>query len=96
MSTDRSAHCCLCGQPRKPTQKPVDRFNNGTEIVNMAKHRPMQPGRWENEPQVLVNVGLWRNGGTATGQTHMCDDCILVGLKHAKVWVDTQIAALSP
>lgn len=94
MATDRSAHCCLCGALRRPTQKPVDSFGNNVAIVHLADHRPMLDGRWEERPQMLVNVSMWRNGGTAPGQTHICDDCIVVGLKEARRFVDSSLAAL--
>ena len=87
-------HCCLCGAPRKPTQQPVGTFGNGTEIVRMDEHRPMLPGRWEKSPQLLVRVSMWRNGGVAPGDTHMCDDCIVIGLRRAKAFVDSALKAL--
>lgn len=93
--TDRSAHCCLCGAPRRPTQKPVESFGNGVPIIQISDHRELREGRWEESPQMLVSVSMWRNGGTSPGRTHMCDDCILVGLRHAKQFVDSSIAALS-
>lgn len=93
---DRSAHCCLCGAPRRPTQKPVESFGNDVECISMKDHRPLQEGRWEASPQLLVSVSMWRNGGTAPGQTHMCDECIVVGLRRAKKFVDESLAALSP
>jgi len=94
--TDRSAHCCLCGELRRPTQRPVESFGNGRPIVQMDQHRPMRAGRWEESPQMLVSVNMYRNGGTAAGQTHICDGCIVVGLKHAKRFVDQSLAALAP
>jgi hypothetical protein len=90
----RSANCCLCGAPRRPTQRPVEGFGNDGRIISMADHRPMLPGRWEDRPQMIAQVSFYRNGGTAPGQTHICDDCILVGLRHAKEFVDASIAAL--
>lgn len=90
----RSAHCCLCGEPRKPTQQPVRSFGNDQRIVQMDQHRLMQEGRWEQSPQLLVSVSMWRNGGT-NEHTHMCDSCILVGLEEAKRFVDGAIAALA-
>lgn len=92
--TDRSAHCCLCGALRRPTQKPVESFGNEAHVIQMADHRPMKEGRWEQSPQMIVSVLMWRNGGTSPGLTHICDDCILVGLRHAKQFVDDSIAAL--
>lgn len=96
---DRSKHCCLCGEPRRPTQAPVEEFGNGLPIIHMDEHRDMKPGRWENSPQLLVNVSMWRNGGTSPGETHMCDGCIIVGLLEAKRFVDgalRDLGALPP
>lgn len=95
-SVDRSAHCCLCGAPRRPTQKPVEGFGNNVECIAIGEHRPLQEGRWETNPQLLVSVSMWRNGGTAAGQTHICDDCIVVGLEAAKRFVDASLKALAP
>jgi hypothetical protein len=93
---NRSAHCCLCGQPRKPTQKPVSSFGNNATCISIKDHRPLQAGRWEENPQLIINVSIWRNGGTAEGETHICDDCIVVGLKSAKQFVETSLAVLAP
>lgn len=90
----RSLHCCLCGEPRRPTQAPVESFGNNCACVTIADHRPLQEGRWESSPQMLVNVSMWRNGGTASGQTHICNGCIVVGLQQAKQFVDASLAAL--
>lgn len=94
MASDRTAHCCLCGAPRRPTQKPVDSFGNNLACITIGDHRPLQEGRWEISPQMCVNVSMWRNGGAARGEAHICDDCIIVGLKEAKRFVDGSLAAL--
>lgn len=96
MSAQRNAHCCLCGQPRRPTQAPVESFGNGCEVIHMADHRELKLERWEVSTSMLVNVSMWRNGGTAPGQTHICDDCVVVGLNAAKRFVDASLAALRP
>jgi len=36
---------------------------------------------------------MWRNGGTDPGKTHICDGCIVVGLRVAKKFVDESLAA---
>lgn len=92
----RSDFCCLCGSPRKPTQAPLESFGNSVECVSISEYRELKPGRWEEKPQLLVNVSMWRNGGTAPGQTHICDDCVVVGLTIAKRFVDQSLEALSP
>lgn len=91
---DRSAHCCLCGALRRPTQAPVPSFGNDIECIVIGEHREIQEGRWEANPQLLVSVSMWRNGGTANGQTHICDKCIVVGLKSAKAFVDRSLLNL--
>lgn len=90
----RADHCCLCGEARRPTQAPVESFGNSSRIVAVEGKRPLQPGRWEVSPQMLVNVSICRNGGTAPGQTHICDGCIVLGLQEARRFVDQSLAAL--
>lgn len=92
----RNGHCCLCGEPRRPTQKPVESFGNSGLVVQIAEHRPLHSERWEESPQMIVNVSMWRNGGMASGQTHICDGCIVVGLEHAKAFVDSALQSLMP
>lgn len=92
---DRSKFCCLCGSPRRPTQAPLASFGNAERIVAMVDHRPMLEGRWEISPQMIVNVSMYRNGGS-NHDTHICDGCILVGLQVAKRFVDGAIAGLLP
>jgi len=94
MGTPRHNHCCLCGAPRRATQKPLESFGNDVECITIGEHRPLKEGRWEISPQLLVSVQMWRNGGTARGETHICDDCVVVGLKAAKRFVDESLAAL--
>lgn len=96
MSRPRNANCCLCGEPRRPTQKPVESFGNGVECISIGDHRELKEGRWESAPQMLVSVSMWRNGGTAPGQTHICDGCVIVGLQAAKIFVDGALASLAP
>lgn len=79
--------CCLCGEPRHPHQTPTETLSNGTTMLNMKAHRELKPGRWEASPQMLVSVCLYRNGGTARGATHICDECLIVGLEEARSFI---------
>lgn len=90
---DRSMNCCFCGTPRRLTQAPLRSFGNDERIIQMSDYREMLPGRWENSPQMIVAVSLYRNGGS-NPETHICDGCILVGLEHAKQFVDKSIEDL--
>lgn len=85
--------CCLCGEPRRLTQAPVRSFGNEIECIVIKEHRELKPGRAEVSPQLLVSVNMWRNGG-ASDDTHMCDACIVVGLKAAKKFVDDALIGL--
>lgn len=95
MRPPRHAHCCLCGAPRRPTQKPVESFGNNVECIIIREHRELREDRWEESPQMLVSVSMWRNGGTAPGETHICDDCIVIGLQAAKRWVDDTLRGMT-
>jgi hypothetical protein len=91
-----NVHCCMCGEPRLPAHKPVPSFSNNVECLAIADYRPLQEGRWEASPQLLVNVCIWRNGGAdPAGNTHICDACIVVGLQAAKLFVDESLFAFS-
>lgn len=90
---NRDTHCCLCGERRRPTQKPVPSFGNSVECITIGDHRPLQEGRWETSPQMLVSIAIRRNGGSSS-LTHICDGCIVVGLRSAKHFVDSSLEAL--
>ncbi len=87
----RNNHCCLCGEVRLPHQPPVEELGNKITTLIMREHRELKPGRWEISPQMLVSVGLWRNGGTARGDTHICDGCLVVGLEEARRFVEYEL-----
>ncbi|MCU7934159.1 MAG: hypothetical protein KZQ99_04670 [Candidatus Thiodiazotropha sp. (ex Dulcina madagascariensis)] len=56
------------------------------DIINMDKHREIQRGdgrMYEMSPQLIVHVGIWRNGGS-DGRMFICDDCLRVGLRYAR------------
>lgn len=91
----KNTHCCQCGAIRKPTQQPVESFGDNDVIV-MERHRQITPVSCnEISPQLIANFGVWRNGGTDFGRTHICDACIVVGLKNIKARVDAAIEQLS-
>lgn len=89
--------CCLCGAPRRPTQAPLASFGSRLPPIQMREYRDVQRNpSIEVNPQLLVQVSICRNGGVDTaGRTHMCDECVVVGLRHAKSFVDQSLAALT-
>jgi hypothetical protein len=88
----RNKNCCLCGAERHPSQKPSESLSNDVRMITMKEHRELKPGRWEDSPQMLVSVCIWRNGGTAPGATHICDECLVVGLEEVERFVQYQLA----
>lgn len=56
------------------------------DIVQIADHRKLLRGAgrlYEESPQLIVHVGVDRNGGGASDAEHICNDCLLVGVRHA-------------
>lgn len=93
MKPGANLYCCLCGEPRLPTQNPVESFGCH-DIIHIGEYRELKPERWEYAPQMILSVRLWRNGGIAPAETHMCDGCIVVGLRAAKKFVDETLSRL--
>lgn len=63
----------------------------------MRDHRTVHSGAErliEIHPQMIVHVGLYRNGGGLPGE-HICDSCIQVGLQKVKTFVDDTLTALT-
>lgn len=85
-------HCCLCGEVRLP-------LSSAHRVVKQpdshAQHERASQAEalavWETSPQLLVNVALWRNGGTAKGAAHICDGCLIVGLEEARKFVEHEL-----
>jgi len=80
---NRSDYCHCCGALRGlAALRSEVGFN---DIVVVEKHKPLLhgPGKsFEASPQLVVNVGVWRNGG-CDDQMYVCDDCLRIGLRHA-------------
>lgn len=81
---NRSAYCSCCGALRGVAPRGQDYSLH--DIVRVADHRPMQRGdgrMFEMSPQLIVHVGVYRNGGGAATDEHVCNDCLMVGIRHA-------------
>lgn len=89
----RGEICSCCGAPRRPTQAPVHSFGS-SRLVAVKDHRQIDPTNIEQSPSMIVSVNIWRNGGGLSGE-HVCDDCIVIGLKEAKRFVDLSLSSLT-
>ena len=79
------SYCHCCGAPRG-ISTPQESYSLH-DILVIGEHREIQrhPGQmFEMSPQLIVHVGVYRNGGgTARNSEHICNDCLLVGIRHA-------------
>lgn len=81
---NRSNYCSCCGALRGLSAR--NQAYNLHDIVPVEPHRPMQrdDGRvFEMSPQLIVHIGVYRNGGGASTDEHICNDCLMVGIRHA-------------
>ena len=88
----KRTHCCQCGAPRVPSRAPVQSFSRH-DILTMENYREIAhpPGVYnEQSPQLMATFSLYRNGGT-NEDTHLCDGCIVVGLKHLRERIDADL-----
>lgn len=79
----RAERCCTCGRPRGLAQK---RRDWGLQCPTaMIPHTP-NPAEHGDQitNDIICNAGIWRNGGS-DGDTHLCDDCLRVGLRVLKL-----------
>jgi hypothetical protein len=82
----------MCGRPRGLAQKrPSWGLQCRTAII------PHAPDPAEHGDQItndlICNAGVWRNGGE-DHDTHVCDECIRVGLRVIKLKVDEMLGAI--
>lgn len=80
---NRSDYCCCCGALRGLSAR--NQAYSLHDIVPVEPHRPMQRGDgrlFELSPQLIVHVGVYRNGGGSADE-HICNDCLMVGIRHA-------------
>lgn len=88
----RADRCCTCGRPRGLAPKRADwGLQCPTAII------PHTPNPAEHGDQItndiICNAGVWRNGGSDQ-DTHLCDECIRVGLRVIKLKVDELLGAI--
>lgn len=89
-TTDRSKNCATCGKARGPLEqrRASWRFDPRPPLVP----RPEQPDArpWQCVNDLIVYAGVYRNGGTDEA-THLCDDCLRIGLRAIKAEVDAAL-----
>ena len=84
--------CWICGRPRGLDQR---RESWGLDckmaMVPRTDNPDDCPAQIAND--LIVNAAVWRNGG-ANSDTHICDECLRVGVRAIKVAVSTALGEL--
>ena len=85
--------CATCGQPRGLS--PL-RHSWGLGCPTVIVPRTDEPGHhpWQITNDLIYNAGVWRNGGT-NEETHLCNDCLRIGLRAIKLEVDELLKSVS-
>lgn len=80
-------HCSNCGKRRRPVETPRKswRFDPGCPITPRSEGDDV--AAVEICAQLIIHAHIYRNGG-AGDDTHLCDDCLRVGLRIIKAEVD--------
>lgn len=84
--SERAKHCCTCGRLRGLAQR---RGSWGLNCPTVSVPRTGNPEDrpWQIHNDLICNAGVWRNGGSGD-DSHICDDCIRIGLRLIKLKVD--------
>jgi len=81
---NRLDFCHCCGALRGVAASQARLFLS--DLVEIQGQRPMQRGAgrlYEQSPQLSVHISVQRNGGGLADREHICNDCLLVGVRHA-------------
>jgi hypothetical protein len=88
-----SSHCWTCGRPRGVA---VRRASGSIDLLVPVPCYPgpnSQPCQQYND--MICHAGVYRNGGT-NGHTHLCDDCLRLGLRALRAEIDTMLMGAEP
>lgn len=78
-------HCWTCGKPRRLAPVRGSWGLSLTPLVPRTGDPSHRPAQQTND--LICSVSIYRNGGT-NESTHLCDDCLGVGLRALKVRID--------
>lgn len=89
--SDRSQRCCTCGRPRGLEQRRQSWWICPTVFVPRTANPADKPWQYAND--LLVSAGVRRNGGDGD-DTHICNECLRIGLREIKVRISDLLAEL--
>lgn len=89
---DRSVRCWTCGKPRGLSlQRKSWALNLSNPFVPRTDNPDDSPAQQSND--LICFAHVYRNGGTSEG-THLCDDCLRIGVRAIKVELDQLLEEL--
>lgn len=92
MGKDRSTHCWTCGRPRGIAHRRESWSLDLTPLIPQTGNPDHKPAQITND--LICHTGIYRNGGT-NSDTHLCDDCLAIGLRALKTRIDILLGLLS-
>lgn len=88
----KSDRCWTCGRPRGLAQRRASwRLEMPTIWIPRTGDPSDKPAQAAND--LICHVSIYRNGGT-NESTHLCDECLRVGLRAIKVRLDALLDRL--
>ncbi len=88
---DRSERCWTCGRKRGLEQQRRSWGIHPTLFVPRTDNPEDKPAQSAND--LICSVSIYRNGG-AGDDTHLCNDCLRIGLRAIKVAVSKALEEL--
>lgn len=77
-----SERCATCGRVRSPiTPRRESWGHHQTVLIPRTGDPDNTP--WQMTNDLIVGASIYRNGGTCE-TSHLCDDCLRIGLRHLK------------
>lgn len=83
--------CATCGRPRGLQQQRKSWGINLLPFVPRTENPENQPAQMAND--LICHAGIYRNGG-AGADTHLCDDCLRIGIRELKVHIEALLEDL--
>ncbi len=86
------AYCQCCGAPRGLAAPRAALSIH--DLLFVKDHKDVaHPAGFivEQSPQLIASLQVYRNGGGLEGREHICDDCLLIGLRHIRQQIDALI-----
>ena len=93
MGVDRSKFCATCGKPRVGLEQRRESWSINCQTVLVPRPKDESLCPWQITNDLIISANVYRNGGCSE-DTHLCDDCLRIGLRAIKLEVDRLLQAI--